>query len=238
MHSDLLDSLFYDLTIICESESDVRFYSFALREYLASSGIDVFWFSCGGKDGMPRVGATLAKIGVRTVYIFDIDVLLTDNVLQAACASHGLDITTKIPELRRALDALRVNPAAEVIADVAKLLETVPEDGDDKAVEHAVREIRKTASRMQKSWTLKHSGISSVPKGKPYATVINLIEKCGQNGIVVLKGGEIESYIKEVESHGSRWVHEVIENADAYRHPISTLGDEVGTAISAWVKEE
>lgn len=234
MHSDLLDSMFYDFTILCESESDVRFYSFALNAHLRDLGRDVFWFSCGGKDAMPRVGATLGKLGVQTVYIFDVDVLLTDNVLERACASNGLDIAADIPDLKRAMSSLKVHPASDVITDVAKILEDVSSTGSsEKDIEQIVREIRRSASKMQKSWTLKSAGVQSIEKGKAYSDVKALLQKCRSHGIAVLENGEIESYVKEVESHGSRWVHNVIDNADIYSSQIKTIADEVSGALSA-----
>ena len=66
-HSNVLDGLFHSKEIICESDTDCRFYSAilsAIHDNTGSISPDILFIHCGGKHRMPIVIKSLRKLVV------------------------------------------------------------------------------------------------------------------------------------------------------------------------------
>ena len=235
MHTDLLDSIFYEKTVLCEAEADIQFYSFVLSQEAEIQPKDLFWFATGGKHAMPKVTKILSKLGVDPTVIFDTDVLLTDEILVEVTDTKNANIGGNLPALKRAIAALKPNPAAEVVGEISTKLENSLGDQDkilsEQETEDLVRDIKRTADKMRKSWALKHNGIEAFSGGDDYAKVVELVKELAEQDIVVLKHGEMESYVKAAGGHGPKWVADVIENRQKYTDEIKKLAGELEPAF-------
>jgi len=77
-HSNILDGLFHDKVIICESDSDCRFYSAVLASITddqTSMPPDVLFIHCGGKHRINMAVKALRCLDVPVSVVADFDVL-------------------------------------------------------------------------------------------------------------------------------------------------------------------
>lgn len=84
-HSNILNGLFHTKVVICESDSDCRFYSAVLSSlYEGTNEIspDILFIHCGGKHRIPIVVKALKKLDVPITVITDFDILNDENPIK------------------------------------------------------------------------------------------------------------------------------------------------------------
>ena len=223
--TNALDALFYKRTIICEAPADITFFRWAL----ASQGLDdlahdSFWLPSYGKSAIPSMVADISKLGVQVACVFDIDVLLSSEILGAISDQKGINFTQLQPKLKALADGIRVPPAAETLQKISELVnELTLEEGDDDSASNTMREIRKQTSALGKSWYLKSNGIGAIPKGQLRAEIDVLLAQLGTAQVVVLREGEIENYAPHIGRHGPAWVRQVIETSGVSEADLARL---------------
>jgi AAA domain, putative AbiEii toxin, Type IV TA system len=78
-HSNILDGLFHEKVVVCEADTDCRFYSAILRSihehHPQTKLVDLLFLHCGGKDRIPTVNCALSKVGVPVTVVVDFDIL-------------------------------------------------------------------------------------------------------------------------------------------------------------------
>lgn len=211
-HTSALDALFYDQVIICEGEADIMFFRWALEGTDVGKSLDEsFWISSYGKAAIPGMFSDLKKIGVHVKCIFDLDVLLSPDIIEKICDHVSLDFSKFKPVLQRLVSGIKVPPAGEALEKIEEIIKKVPEEDDEQSRLEIIRAIKKSAEGLGKSWTLKKSGILSVPRGEIYSEIMSMIEEFREKGIVILEEGEIENYIPEISYHGQLWVRTALE---------------------------
>ncbi|MEX2237700.1 MAG: AAA family ATPase [Dehalococcoidia bacterium] len=92
--SAAIDGLFHEGVVVCEGDSDARFYE-ALMRHLDRSGTlgrpaDVFFVHGNGKGGVPALTSSYRRLAVRTATIVDLDILRDDGQLERVLSSHGI----------------------------------------------------------------------------------------------------------------------------------------------------
>ena len=88
--SNLLDGLFHDTVIICESDSDVKFYSFILDQ-ITENNKDILFVASYGKEKMLKMHTALRKLDIDNKCILDFDVLSDKDFIQNLFNSIGVD---------------------------------------------------------------------------------------------------------------------------------------------------
>ena len=84
-HSNVLNGLFHSRVVICESDSDCRFFSaITSAQYDDSAQIapDILFIHCGGKHRIPTAVKALKKLDVRIKVVSDFDVLNDINPIK------------------------------------------------------------------------------------------------------------------------------------------------------------
>ena len=112
-HSNILNGLFHSKVIICESDSDCRFYSAILsatHEDTGSISPDILFIHCGGKHRIPIVVKSLAKLNVIIRVISDFDVFNDINPLKGIYEELGgtwADIESDWKNVKSSVDQKR-----------------------------------------------------------------------------------------------------------------------------------
>lgn len=91
--SNLLDGLFHDAVIICESDVDVKFYSLILDQILDNK-IDIFFVASYGKEKMIKMQSVLNKLKIVNKCIVDFDAICDRSFVQNICKVNGLEFDT------------------------------------------------------------------------------------------------------------------------------------------------
>jgi len=216
-HSNILSGLFHSKVVICESDSDCRFYK-ALVDVICEKENktipDILFTHCGGKHRIKDVISALKPLGVNVFAICDIDVLNDKKVMEDLLKSVGLDwsdiendwkiidnhVKNKRPQLA----------AADVRKEIEAQLSEIDENVTVLPVEFA-KNIQKII-KLSTAWADIKTAGKSYFNGNVYNAFENIVSKCEEKGILILEVGELEQFHKPLANlHGPEWANEVLQ---------------------------
>lgn len=219
--SNILDGLFHEKVVVCESDSDARFYSAVADAVVENRGADakhpdVMFTHCGGKDRVALVVRALRSVDVPVAVAVDFDVLREEQPLRGIVEAAGGDWATFEDDWRRVKQGIdskgpQLN-ASEVVREIQGVLAGVlagvkgtqfPEDARDK--------VRKIFSRSSPWATAKEAGKGFVPPGDATQAYARLIANLKSLDVNVVEVGELERFAKSVGNKGPKWVNEALK---------------------------
>lgn len=212
-YSNIMASLFHSKTVLCESDSDCKFYSI-IDDFLKSQSgrySETLFVHCGGKQRMPKIMKALKSLGVDVAVIADIDFLNNKDFLKQIAKT--VDIEWKeLSELYDTFNAqLREDDEVLSREDIKnKLNELLDTNGGSELSTEEVKKL-KLVLKMPTKWKkLKESGTSTIQskEGKEAFTRIDSILR--SKGIFLVPVGELEGFIEGVGGHGPEWVNKVM----------------------------
>ena len=214
-YSNVLSGLFHSMVIICESDSDCRFYSAILAAIYEGSekGVpDILFIHCGGKDRIPVVIKALTDLKVPIKVVTDFDVLNDLNPLKKIFENLGgqwREVEKDWKLVKESIDKkkppLEVRKLKDKIEEIFKPIDVtiMPED--------AIKEISKTLKQAS-AWTqAKAIGKQFIPNGDETKAFNRIQKKFQDKGLNILEVGEIENFSKSTGNHGPTWVNEVLK---------------------------
>jgi hypothetical protein len=208
-YSNILDGLFHDAVILCESDSDCRYYQ-AVLDALGGAGLDLLFTHCSTKDRFPKIIDALDAVRVPVVAVSDFDVLRDEAKLRQIVASLGGDFGTIARDLavvRSGLASQRPLLKLNLIAELNRRLRELPDQINEKQA-HDLRGVVKAES----GWDMaKRAGIEALPQGDSADAGRRLLDRLKDIGLLVVPVGELERFAPEVSGHGPPWVVEVLE---------------------------
>lgn len=216
-YSNILDGLFHEKVIVCEADSDARFYSAiadALLEIAAADARrpDVMFTHCGGKDRLSVVVRALREVDVPVAVAVDFDVLNNDQPLRTIVEAAGGDWTAVQPDwnqVKAAVDSKKAELSAQEVRDeIEGILSGVTGASFPKSARDA---IQKTFRRSSPWATAKEVGKAFVPAGQPTQAYERLLATLNGWGIFIVEVGELESFARSVGNHGPKWVNAVLK---------------------------
>jgi len=222
-HSNILDGLFHRKVVVCEADSDCRFYAAINGAFdeptTFSQRQDVMFTHCGGKDRMPTVVKALRGVGIPVSVVADFDVLQTDQTLRSIYEGLGgkwSDIERPWKTVKRALDGCK----SEISTEEARREISAVLDKAGRSLNKAdITAIRDTLRRSSPWSIAKGAGVAFVPNGEPSVACEELLRACRTEGLFVVPVGELESFVKTVPSHGPEWVNAVLATRDLKADP-------------------
>lgn len=209
-HSNILDGVFHERVVLCEGDSDCRFYELMLEQ--VSQHADFMFTHCGGKHRMPMVIRALRTLGVPTTVVCDIDVLNDKHPLQSIVESLGGDWSAIYPNWKKVRDAIESkNPSVDVSTLVQEFESIVkPLDQRSPLPKQSKKDIQ-SLLRKSSPWSiLKSTGELFIPSGQPTEAYSLLKESLRILGVRICPVGEVEGFCKEVGGHGPRWLNGVL----------------------------
>ncbi len=214
-YSNVLDGLFHEMVVVCESDGDCRFYSAILDAVVQAEGESVrpavMFTHCGGKDRMHVVSGALDKVGVPIRMVLDFDVLRSEYPLRRIVESVGGDWSSLEQDyliVKNAVDSKKPElDSVEVSEQICKVIEQVGEGAFPDEARNRIRGIMKRST----PWSIaKTVGSSWVPSGGPTQALKRLFMKLKNLGIFVVPVGEVEGFYKKHSGHGPKWVNKVL----------------------------
>lgn len=213
-YSNLLEGLFTDAVIVCESDADCKFFA-SIRDTLESSGEDsrrpdILFTSCGGKHRMRVAVSALRAASVPVVAIGDFDVLNDWGTLSRLIESAGGDPQDFDQDWRTLNGAL---VAGARTPSVAGMREAVSKAFDDvsEVTQKSLEPVRQ-ALKIDNGWDrVKNTGLAGVPKGAAYEAAVRLLDALAQYRIFLIPVGEMEDFVPAASGHGPAWLSDVLE---------------------------
>lgn len=149
-YSNILDGLFHEKVVVCESDYDCLFYQAiidAVYEYKDEISPDILFTHCGGKTRIKDVVKALKAVNVPVVAICDFDLLNESRDFKPITASFGINWKEELSaDMKIIYDSMNAkssgeNDAWEQIKEVGKAGFT----GKEPAAYEKVEEVCKSA---------------------------------------------------------------------------------------------
>lgn len=230
--SNVLQGLFYDAVVICESDSDCQFYS-AIMTYnkeLLSKRNNTFFVYGSTKSRLKVRVEALKPLNVTFRVIADLDLLREKNVLKPLFETCG----GKWEELRDDFvsfsEALRDEKNTISNEDLKRLfIKTIDADGKEEYDKTSLKDLKSKVT-LEKKWKpIKKQGVKAIPVDAREAfNRIDAVLK--QHKIFLVPNGELEGFVN-VGGHGPGWVANVIEKYSDYGNAVF---DDVRVFVGSW----
>jgi hypothetical protein len=212
-HSNILDGLFHEGVVICESDSDCRFYAAVLGAINENSDSDhrqpdLMFTHCGGKARLPLVIRALRGVDVPVIAVADFDVLADEVQIKAIVEALGFvwqdfavdwtivtsAINLKTPELRTSDAKREINALLDSVA--TEIFPTKTQS-----------ELKKIIRRTTAWSSAKTVGKSYLPSGEASKACERLLESLRKCGLHVVEEGELEGFLRTEGGHGPAWTN-------------------------------
>jgi energy-coupling factor transporter ATP-binding protein EcfA2 len=205
--SNILDGLFYNKVIICESESDSMFYQAVA--YLVQNNYDTFFTNANGKGQIDKIIKALKITGVETHTIIDIDILLDNKKLKKIWESLGgnwNDISEKYSIIKGYLDATLKRPSREKIKEILK---PFLDNTSETLNEEDIHILNMAISYSKESKLLKEKGFNIFDE-KIRGNFDELNNLFIEKGLHLVPVGELENFDSEIKEHGPSWTEKAL----------------------------
>jgi hypothetical protein len=214
-YSNILDSLFHEQTVLCESEGDCRFYAAILDAIQPQDtnrrAPDVMFTSTGGKYKLPIVAAALSRIGVPVRVVTDFDVLNNRTPLQPlveALNGSWSEVEADWKLVKSGVEKRKPElETRHVRREIEEILKDVTADAFPADASKRIQAILKKTSPWEEA---KRSGLNAVPAGQERKAAERLLQRMRQLGLFIVEHGELESFDPREGGHGNDWVAEVL----------------------------
>ena len=231
-YANILDGLFYDGLVLCENESDCKFYSAILENLNLALYQNTLFCAVGGKDQFKKVVPLLKKLNIQYFIIADIDLINNkDNLKQLVNSIEPncydqIDACHKkfIEEFEKGMNS-QVKTQQVIKTEIDQLLT------EDKympdAIAKGIKDILKNISSFK---LLKSGGKNILPQGECVDLFNQLKEFLNEHKVFILECGEIERFVPEVGGHGNAWVEKTFARYD-------DLNDDVYNEVKGFIEK-
>ncbi|MCQ2181959.1 MAG: ATP-binding protein [Bacteroidales bacterium] len=216
-YSNILSGLFHSKVVVCESDTDCRFYQ-AMANMLnnddKSLSPDILFTHCGGKQRLKTVVNALKALNVKIACITDIDILNEKDTFFGLVESIGL-IWTDVESDWKIIDQYVRSQRSQldttdVKKEISKIMESIHDSIFPKEAAESIKAIIKKSSAWGK---VKESGKMFFIGGS-YDAYKRISEKCARAGLFIVPVGELECFYRPDSNHGTKWVNYVLDNID------------------------
>ncbi len=213
-HSNVLNGLFHPRVVICESDSDCRFFSAVISAQYDNTGTiapDILFIHCGGKHRIPTAIKALKKLNVPIKVVSDFDVLNDINPLKEIFEDLGgvwADVENDWTLVKREIEQKRPE---FLTVDIKKHIDDILGSTTERIFPFGkISEIQKALKKASAWSEAKEVGKSFIPSGNATQAFERIQAKFKEKDFFILEVGELESFVKSIGNHGPKWVSEVL----------------------------
>lgn len=229
-YSGVLDGMFYKNVVICESDSDCRFYSI-INDYLKQQEetfSETLFIHSGGKGRMENLVQALKALSIDFRVVSDIDFLNQERDLKSlieTCGGAWKDFKTDYNTLLNGLENVKNITGHQLLKSIEDKISGILDAELSRTKMDDLRRLLDYKSRWD---CIKQNGINGAPAGDATRSLNNIVDHLKEIGIYLVPVGELECFVKEEGEHGPKWLNSVLEH-----HP--DLNDEVFKAAKEFV---
>lgn len=233
-YSDAIDSLFHTRTVLCESDSDCKFYEAMLDRVSGSHGVtaSTLLLPVGGKSRFKDYLKLLRSLSIKPIVIPDADILNDPGLLRALLPEAGGswdDIREKWVNLDKSLRAdCRDVTCVSARAEINALFDECESPVVTSKLRGKITAILATDS----AWSMVKKYGKAAFKGDSRHSYEIIEQYLNRRNIYPVPVGELENFIPDVSSHGPDWVNVVFENYSDLNDPIYSAAADF---VSTWI---
>lgn len=220
-YSNILNGLFYNTVVLCENESDCKFYSALLEKIDSDCYQNTLFCAVGGKDQFKIIIPLLNKLKINFLVIADLDLINNRDKLKDLIKSIEDNKYNQISSIHNDFLNLfesgtdnQVKKQSVIKEEILSFITDAPYMSDETASK--IRQVLKNISHLK---LLKNCGKSCLPAGECVQKYNQIINFLNESNIFVVECGEIERFITEIDGHGSLWVEEVFKKYPTFDEP-------------------
>lgn len=207
-YTNILDGLFYNQLVMCENESDCKFYSAILENLDLTIYQNTLFCAVGGKDQFKKVVPLLKELNIQYSIIADVDLINNRgdlkqlvNTIEADCYKQiETDHTKFIEEFEKGMNS-QVKTQETIKNEINQLFSTDTYMPD--SIAKNIKDILKNISSFK---LLKSGGKDILPQGDCVSLFNQIKEFLKEHKVFILECGEIERFVPDVSGHGNLWV--------------------------------
>ena len=215
-YSNILDGLFYKQVVLCENESDCKFYAAVLENVCQTTYQNTLFCGVGGKSQFKMVGPLLKDAKINYIVIADLDLIddkerlkglvdsIEENKYDEIKNDHS-DFLTLFESEKEITKRKQLEIKKEIleIFDASK--------SDEYMSEANAKKIKSLLKNVNSLSLLKEEGSKSVPEGDCKNKYKKILETLESLNVYLVECGEIENFIPQIKGHGPKWVEEVFK---------------------------
>lgn len=223
-YTGILDGLFYDRVVLCENETDCKFYAAMLESVSLAKYQGSLFCAVGGKDQFKKVIPLIKRLCIQYLAIADIDLINSANNLKQLLDAIEPDGYNVVRNSHKSFLIAFQNDSYQLVktqSDIRKEIDGVY-DGSVYMSPEAVKKIRAILKNASSFDLLKSGGRKSLPQGDCIGLFDEINERLNELGFFIVECGEIERFVPDVKGHGNKWLegvfakHSDIENDEVY----------------------
>lgn len=221
-YTNILDGLFYNQLILCENESDCKFYSAILEKLNVGIYQNTLFCAVGGKDQFKKVSPLLKKLNIQYSIIADIDLINNkDNLKQLLnsvednCYDQIKDQHTEFIEKFEMGMNSQVKTQQVIKTEINQLFNS--EKYMPESIAKSIKNVLKNISSFK---LLKSGGKSILPQGDCVSLFNQIKSFLSEHKIFILECGEIERFVPEVNGHGNEWVEKTFAKYEDFNDSV------------------
>lgn len=210
-YTNILNGLFYKQLVLCEDESDCKFYSAILENICPETYQNTLFCGIGGKYQFKKVIPLLNRLNIRCIAIADTDLINNTDNLRQLMNSIDSDCYETIEECHKTL-LKKINetnvPKVKTQKQIKEEIENIFND-EEYMSKDMITQIKKSLKNSSALSLLKEKGkeaLSSQEDGNLFNTIKDFLRKYN---IFILECGEMERFVTDIEEHGNLWVENV-----------------------------
>lgn len=221
-YTNILDGLFYDRLVLCENESDCKFYSAILENLDLVKYQNTLFCVVGGKHQFKKVVPLLKKLNIQYAIIADIDLINSKNDLRQLvnsieddCYNQINDYHTRfIEEFEEGMNS-QIKTQAVIKTEINEMFNSEKYMSDDIA-----RRIKESLKYISSFTLLKSGGERILPQGECVTLFNKVKEFLNDHNIFIVECGEIERFVPDVKGHGNDWVEKTFARYNDINDPV------------------
>lgn len=233
-YSDAIDSLFHTRTLLCESDSDCKFYEAMLDRVSGSHGVtaSTLLLPVGGKSRFKDYLKLLRSLSIEPIVIPDADILNDPGLLKALLPEAGGNWDDIKEEWINLNESLRADCRDVTCVSAKAEIDALFDECKSPVVTSNLRGKITAILATDSAWsTVKNYGKAAFKGDSRHSyEVIEQYLNC--RNIYPVPVGELENFIPDISSHGPDWVNVVFET-------FPDLNDSIYSAaadfVSTWV---
>ncbi len=237
--SDVLSSLFHELAIICEGESDVRFFRALVDANITEDRLpDLRFYQVGGKDKIVSIVSALKLLDLPVCVIVDIDILAEPEKFLTLFETLGgsrnaveLDVKTIVRHVNQRKPLISGREAASELRKIADEIQ------GETQISAAKRKQIATLVQEAAPWErIKEDGYRGFGNATIVQSFDRVYESCKLRGLIINREGELEGLCRDISKKPkSAWLSEVLtrdlatdSRLDDARRMLSELRQSIG----------
>jgi len=221
-YTNILDGLFYKQLVMCENESDCKFYSAILENLDLAIYQNTLFCAVGGKDQFKKVVPLLKKLNIQYSIIADIDLINNRSNLKQLVNSieddcyNQIEIyhTKFIEEFEKGMNS-QVKTQQTIKYEINQMF------NEDRYMPDSIaKNIKDILKNISSFKLLKSGGKSILPQGNCMSLFNHIKSFLNEHKVFILECGEIERFVPDVSGHGNTWVEKTFIKYEDIREKV------------------